>query len=126
MPNHVHLIVCLLGDTEIEAICTSWKRYSAKEINQAIGKKGRFWQEERFDHLIRSVDQFEAIQQYIASNPRNLKAGEYQLYRPKVAGTFQVPSAEPPANVDRQVTAEFSGESGHGTRSVPAALENDE
>jgi putative transposase len=83
MPNHVHLMVCLLGETEIEAICTSWKRYSAKEINHALGRKGRFWQEESFDHLIRSVDQFEAIQQYIVSNPRDLKTGEYQLYLQK-------------------------------------------
>ena len=94
MPNHEHLIVCLLGCNEIETICTSWKRYSAVKINQAIGKKGRFWQEESFDQLIRSDDQFEAIQKYIASNPNALKPCEYQLYQPKVAGTFQVPSAE--------------------------------
>ena len=25
MPNHVHLLVCLLGDTEIEKQCYSWK-----------------------------------------------------------------------------------------------------
>ena len=120
MPNHVHLIVCLLGNTEIEAICTSWKRYSAVKINRALGKKGRFWQEESFDHLIRSVDQFEAIQEYIASNPRNLKPFGYQLYQPKVAGTFQVPSAEPPA------TSEVPKGSGYGTWNVPATLESDE
>ncbi len=91
MPNHVHLIVCLLGDTEIEAICTSWKRFTAKHINHMLGTKGRFWQEESFDHLIRSSDQFEAIRRYIANNPKSLSADEYRLYQPKVAGTFQVP-----------------------------------
>ena len=91
MPNHVHLIVCLLGDTEIEAICTSWKRFSAKQLNRVLGKKGRFWQEESFDHLIRSLDQFEAIQRYIADNPISLNTGEYRLYQPIVAGTLQVP-----------------------------------
>jgi hypothetical protein len=25
MPNHVHLLVCLVGDTEIEAQCHSWE-----------------------------------------------------------------------------------------------------
>ncbi len=126
MPNHVHLIVCLLGDSEIEAICTSWKRYSAGKINQVLGKKGRFWQEESFDHLIRSVDQFEVIQKYIASNPRNLNLSEYQMYEQKVADTFQVPSAESPKTVDLQATAELSGVIGNGTRSVPATLMNDE
>ena len=62
MPNHVHLIVCLLGDTEIEAQCTSWKRFTARQINQELGTSGRFWQEESFDHLIRSPEQFEAIE----------------------------------------------------------------
>ena len=120
MPNHVHLIVCLLGDTEIEAICTSWKRFSAKQLNRVLGKKGRFWQEESFDHLIRSLDQFEAIQRYIANNPKSLNTGEYRLYQPIVAGIFQMPSDEAPA------TAELSSDSGHGTWNVPATLENNE
>ena len=39
MPNHVHLIVCLLGETDIEAQCTSWKRFTAKQINQELKDK---------------------------------------------------------------------------------------
>jgi len=77
MPNHVHLIVCLLGATEIEAQCTSWKHFTARQINRMLGSRGRFWQEESFDHLIRSAEQFAAIQRYIAENPRYLKAGEF-------------------------------------------------
>jgi putative transposase len=92
MPNHVHLIVCLLGDTEIEAQCTSWKRFSAKQINRKLRRTGRFWQEESFDHLIRSPEQFQAIQSYIAQNQTQLNADDYHLYQlnkttPKVAGT---------------------------------------
>jgi putative transposase len=88
MPNHVHAIVCLLGETEIEAQCTSWKRFAAKKINQLLKARGRFWQEESFDHLIRSLEQFEAIQRYIAKNPSHLKAGEFYLYqRPVAAAT---------------------------------------
>jgi putative transposase len=83
MPNHVHLIVCLLGDTNIELQCASWKRFTARQINQRLGTRGRFWQEESFDHLIRSPDQFEAIQRYIANNPAHLPQSDYILYRPK-------------------------------------------
>ncbi|MEZ6034553.1 MAG: transposase [Planctomycetaceae bacterium] len=107
MPNHVHVMVCLLGETEIEAQCTSWKRFTARRINQALKKTGRFWQEESFDHLIRSAEQFAAIQHYIASNPLNLNFDEYFLFQfersneadgtrsvpAMVAGTFQVPPA---------------------------------
>jgi type I restriction enzyme R subunit len=85
MPNHVHLLVCLLGQTEVESQCTSWKRFTATSINRQLRRQGRFWQEESFDHLVRSVEQFEAIQRYIAANPEKagLAAGEYWLYQRK-------------------------------------------
>ena len=44
MPNHMHLIVGLLGHTDIEALCTSWKQVTARRINQALSRSGRFWQ----------------------------------------------------------------------------------
>ena len=121
MPNHVHLIVCLLGETDIESQCTSWKRFTAKKINHALGKSGRFWQEESFDHLIRSAEQFAAIQQYIARNPRHLNSDEYFLYQLKVAGTFHVPSASHDQSSSRESAADVAD----GTRSVPATLESD-
>ena len=81
MPNHVHLIVCLLGTTEIKAQCTSWKRYTANLIHKKLGTKGRFWQEESFDHLIRSPGQFEKLRDYIANNPAKLPLGSYHLHK---------------------------------------------
>jgi putative transposase len=83
MPNHVHLLAGLLGATEIEAQCKSWKRYSAGQINRLTGGAGRFWQEESFDHLVRSGEQFEALRRYIAENPHKagLRDGEYLHYR---------------------------------------------
>ena len=83
MPNHVHATVCLRGDTEIESQCTSWKRYSARKINQAINRSGRFWQEESFDHLVRSASQLEAIRHYIQDNPKHLASNEYFHYQKK-------------------------------------------
>ncbi|MBI3862255.1 MAG: transposase [Planctomycetia bacterium] len=86
MPNHVHVLVCLLGDTEIESQCYSWKKFTATQLNRALGNPGRFWQEESFDHLVRSLDQFEYLQRYIAANPikARLAVGEYVHYeRPK-------------------------------------------
>ena len=81
MPNHVHLLACLIGETEIEKQCRSWKRYTAGKINQALGRQGRFWQEESFDHLVRSPGQFEYLQGYIAENPAkaSLRPGAFLL-----------------------------------------------
>ncbi len=83
MPNHVHVLVCLLGDTEIEAQCHSWKKFAAGEINRLMGRRGRFWQEESFDHLVRSVEQYEYLQRYIAENPikAGLHEGEYLYWK---------------------------------------------
>ena len=83
MPNHVHLLTCLLGSTEIEDQCYSWKKFTAAKINKALRQRGRFWQEESFDHLVRSPEQFDYFQRYIAENPRKagLQAGEYLHYR---------------------------------------------
>ncbi len=81
MPNHVHLIVCLFGNTEITTQCTSWKRFTAKKINEALGSRGRFWQEESFDHLIRSPEQFAAVQTYIRNNPKHLNFDEFILFQ---------------------------------------------
>jgi type I restriction enzyme R subunit len=83
MPNHVHVLVCLLGDTDLEEQCYSWKKYTATKINRTLAQKGRFWQEESFDHLVRTPEQFEYLRLYIADNPKKaeLHPGEYLHWR---------------------------------------------
>ncbi|MCE9608588.1 MAG: transposase [Planctomycetia bacterium] len=79
MPNHVHLLVGLHGATTIQDQCRSWKKYSATRINRLLKRKGRFWQEESFDHLVRSPEQFRYLQRYIGDNPKRagLRSGEF-------------------------------------------------
>jgi putative transposase len=83
MPNHVHLLVCLLESTDLQEQCYSWKKFTATQINQLLSRRGRFWQEESFDHLVRSPEEFEHLQRYIAENPTkaSLRQGEYFHYR---------------------------------------------
>jgi type I restriction enzyme R subunit len=84
MPNHVHLLVYLLGTTTITDQCFSWKKFTATQLNRRLGRRGHFWQAESFDHLVRNENQFGYLQQYIADNPRlaGLHEGEYLLYQP--------------------------------------------
>jgi REP-associated tyrosine transposase len=77
MPNHVHLLVGLVGDTDIEQQCYSWKKFSAARLNRVLGRKGRFWQEESFDHLVRTPDHFERFRHYIQMNGPNAGLGVY-------------------------------------------------
>jgi len=73
MPNHVHLLCVFPSAEAMNEQCDSWLHYSAFRINQALGEKGKFWQQEPFDHLVRSAEQYDYLRQYIADNPK--KAG---------------------------------------------------
>ena len=82
MPNHVHLLAGFATAKAMKEQFDSWLHYTAFRINQRIGEKGHFWQQEPFDHLVRGVEQYEYLRTYIADNPAkaNLKKGEF-LYR---------------------------------------------
>ena len=83
MPNHVHLLASFPTEDAMKAQCDSWLHYTAFQINKQLGKKGKFWQQEPFDHLVRSVEQYEYLRRYIAENPNKakLRPGEYYYRR---------------------------------------------
>jgi len=71
MPNHVHILVTP------HVVSTKWlgplKGFTAYEANQILGNKGlRFWEDESYDHLVRSNTEFDRIQSYIEN--RQVKA----------------------------------------------------
>jgi type I restriction enzyme, R subunit len=69
LPNHVHVLVCPKSGWTLERILHSWKSYSAKEINRIVGRCGRLWHREYFDHIVRHEAQLEKIRNYIKENP---------------------------------------------------------
>ena len=74
MPNHVHLIFHLLDNARsISKIMQEIKRITAYRINLVLGKKGNFWQAESYDHIVRDLDELEALIEYTLMNP--VKAG---------------------------------------------------
>jgi type I restriction enzyme R subunit len=79
MPNHVHLLVAFPDESSMLRQCDSWKHFMATKISAALARNGRFWQQDGFDHLVRSLEQFEHLRKYIAENPHraNLRPGEY-------------------------------------------------
>lgn len=82
MPNHVHLLVTFSTPEMLIKQCDSWLHFMAFQINKVIGRKGKFWQQEPFDHLVRSPEQYLYLRDYIRDNPKKagLSPGEY-LYR---------------------------------------------
>jgi type I restriction enzyme R subunit len=73
MPNHVHILVAFSDERSMLTQCDSWKHYTATQINRQLKRRGRFWQQDGFDHLVRSVEQFEMLRDYIADNPKRAK-----------------------------------------------------
>jgi REP element-mobilizing transposase RayT len=73
MPNHVHVIVAPALHWRLETILQSWKSYTAKRVNAALGRQGQFWQREYFDRLIRDRDDYLQAARYVLENPE--KAG---------------------------------------------------
>ena len=82
MPNHVHVMAAFVNEKGMLDQCESWKHYTATRINRRLNCKGRFWQQDGFDHLVRSVEQFEYLRKYIRDNPvkAGLRGEEYVHY----------------------------------------------
>ena len=83
MPNHVHLLCVFWDDDSMRKQFDSWQKFSATMINRNLGRKGKFWQGDPFDHLVRNPEQYDYLRDYIADNPRRafLKEGEYYYRR---------------------------------------------
>jgi REP element-mobilizing transposase RayT len=69
MPEHVHLICRILGAWSLSAVLHSVKDYSARLINLLLARKGPFWLDESFDHVIRHEQEWEEKIGYIGDNP---------------------------------------------------------
>ena len=64
MPNHVHVIVTPFGEHLLSSIVHTWKSFAAHRINDALNRRGAFWQKESFDHIVRSVESLEKFREY--------------------------------------------------------------
>jgi len=86
MPNHVHLLVAFDSEATMLAQCKSWKRFTAAKINTRLKSTGRFWQQDAFDHLVRSEAQFQFLRGYIADNPKKagLKPNEFAHFQKSI------------------------------------------
>ena len=68
MTNHVHMLVTP------QVVATKWlgplKGFTAHEANRILSNHGTpFWQDESYDHLVRSDAEFGRIHDYIERNP---------------------------------------------------------
>jgi REP element-mobilizing transposase RayT len=72
MPNHVHAI--FQPHTAVPATMRWLKGRTGRVANRILGRTGMpFWQDESFDHWIRSAEELRYLIEYVENNP--LKAG---------------------------------------------------
>ena len=74
MPDHVHLVLTPLMDAEgctytLAEILNGIKGASAHSVNEFLNRRGRVWQDESFDHVLRSEESAEVRVQYVCENP---------------------------------------------------------
>jgi carbamoylphosphate synthase large subunit/REP element-mobilizing transposase RayT len=81
MPNHVHVLVQLAMGQALADVLHSWKSFSAKAINQLLGRTGQLWQKESYDRIVRSWNELIRYRKYIIRNPdkAKLREGEFVL-----------------------------------------------
>ena len=78
MPDHAHLLLSPSRATEgwsfsLPQIMHAIKGVSARRINLLLNRRGPVWQEEFFDHVLRSNDSLAEKADYICQNP--IRAG---------------------------------------------------
>ncbi len=74
MPDHVHLLLSPLRDSDgnlysLIEILQGIKSASAHSLNRALGRSGPVWQEQSFDHVLRSVESYDEKVEYMRQNP---------------------------------------------------------
>lgn len=84
MPNHVHVVFTPLrredGTYEaLPAIMQGLKGPTAYQANLLLGRRGKFWQHESYDHGVRDEAEWRRIIAYVLNNP--VKAGLVRHWR---------------------------------------------
>lgn len=82
MPNHVHALFQLRGQTQLRPLLKAWKGTSAREINKYLGRQGTLWLDESRDTSIRNAKHLVNSYAYTRKNPEmaGLRTGEYFYY----------------------------------------------
>ncbi|MEQ1830620.1 MAG: transposase [Pirellula sp.] len=82
MPNHVHALIQMRDGWDLREQCAGLMRFTGRSIHSMLHRKGALWQAEPFDHVLRSVEQFQYLRKYIVDNPVkcHLKDDEYLLW----------------------------------------------
>jgi REP element-mobilizing transposase RayT len=69
MPDHYHLIFGLGAVKTLSDVIAGISKYTARRINEYLGKHGSLWEEGFYDHILRDREDFDGILKYTHWNP---------------------------------------------------------
>jgi len=69
MPDHVHFFCSAeLNAKSLPAVMQAWKQWTSKRIAREIKLSGHTWQDEFFDHILRSSESYGQKWDYVREN----------------------------------------------------------
>ena len=69
MNDHVHAVVTPNRGHQLTAIQHSWKSFSAFRLQRESGRRGKIWQDEAYDRIVRDDPALNRFVAYIRLNP---------------------------------------------------------
>ncbi len=68
MDDHVHLLIYPYTGFSLEGLCSSWKSFSAYQLQRQFGRQGAIWQKESYDRIVRNEQELQEKANYILNN----------------------------------------------------------
>ena len=103
MPNHVHVV--LAPRLALPPIMRWLKGRTGRKANQILGRRGQpFWQDESYDHWVRTTEELNELIRYGENNP--VQAGlveseaQWRWSSARMAADDELRSSAPPAADD--------------------------
>jgi putative transposase len=70
MPDHVHFFCSAELDAKtLPRFVQAWKQWTSKRMAREVNLPGTVWQEEFFDHVLRSSESYSQKWDYVKENP---------------------------------------------------------
>jgi len=77
MPDHVHFFCSAeLGAKPLPKFIQAWKQWTSKRLARQRKVSGHLWQEEYFDHVLRSSESYSEKWNHVKENPVRAKLVE--------------------------------------------------
>ena len=69
MPDHVHFVAVLGDQVSLSKVMRTFGSYTARRLNEMLGRCGKVWQKGFYDHCLRSDESYTKHLRYIVENP---------------------------------------------------------